>query len=537
MPRPKQVFTTNVWAPGLTKSTSPVGLEPGQAPIADNVDLSRPGILRRRAGWSDIEADFSAGSFPNWLEISRMADYHLAVSERQGLPGPPSDNYHSLVAVVGPELWHSDPAEADTGKPSVGTSWAKLGTLSLRSSDSFPLNSDIMRPMFAKLGQKLYIVKSYGGAGGFTGNHISGPIDSWDTVTFTADIGGGSPECSIIATYGSALVVAGIDGNESRIQWSGLEGTSGPDTWPAANFFDLDEGDGDVILGLGVLHNSLFVFKRHSIWRVTGQLPDDGALAAGTVSVVKLGGELPGCIAPRSLVSTGEEIIYLSQSGVFSFDGQTTTELTRGIRDVFITLLGVEPWLTGDGLDATGYYDRRNNRYILSFPTFRNTGDTDCIAIELGNGALSSWSGSLADLTSHVRMKDGDYVGFLDGKIGILDNATTDDGDPIVWDYLTGVLAITPEADMKITRMGHVLAKPTDEDITFQVVGDFSTASFPGDYTPDLTDSSGAELVYRVLNLTNKGRNIQLRITGDGLDTAVIPEVHRVNIELHTTEK
>lgn len=538
MPKRRETYVTRVWAPGLHTAVSPTLLKEGQATIADNVDLRIPGVIRRRVGWKSVEASLPSPTIGAYTDVVGLLPYDLGVSARQSLPGPPSTNYNGLLAVAGLDVYHSDPALADGGPPQdSGDPWFKVGTLSLRPGDALPLNQNVVRPMFATLENKVFITKSYGGIGGYSGGAIAGKIDSWDTVTFDQDIGGGSPEASIITTYSGNLVVAGINGDPSRIMWSGIAGMGGTGSWPASNFLDLEPGDNDLIMGLGTLQNMMLVVKHRSIWRITGQLPDDAAVDAGTVRAEKVGGTQHGCFGPRTLVNTGHLIIWLSDNGVYSFNGQEVEELTGPIRDLFIDKGKQDYWLSGDSMNATAYFDQERQAYVLFMPS-GSVDSVDCVEILLDSGTIVTWSGSLATAKSHGRFKDQDWYGFAGGVIGqrdatVLDpNHLTDNGAPIAWRYRTGVLELGPRGERKVARTGHILAGRTNEQITVQMRSDFDASDTKGRSVPNLNPVGDHDLITAKINLTNVGRNLQLDISGDGSDTETIPEVYEVTVDI-----
>jgi hypothetical protein len=70
-------------------------------------------------------------------------------------------------------------------------------------------------------------------------------------------------------TYGSYLVIANTSESgilyPSRIRWSDI---NNPDAWPALNFIDIEPSDGDRIVSVITFKDSVYVFKKRSIYRL-----------------------------------------------------------------------------------------------------------------------------------------------------------------------------------------------------------------------------------------------------------------------------
>lgn len=87
------------------------------------------------------------------------------------------------------------------------------------------------------------------------------------------------------------------------------------DTSTLSNFVDVNPGDGDQIMGLGVLNDELFVFKKNTIWSLTGYSGASFSLTTKNTQNTNNRIYGYGCIAPGSIVSTGDDIYFLSFVG------------------------------------------------------------------------------------------------------------------------------------------------------------------------------------------------------------------------------
>lgn len=81
------------------------------------------------------------------------------------------------------------------------------------------------------------------------------------------------------------------------------------------NFVDINPGDGDLIQGLGIIQDELLVFKRNTIWSITGF--SGTSFTSTTINTQNTNNRIIGygCIAPGSIVSTGNDVYFLSFLG------------------------------------------------------------------------------------------------------------------------------------------------------------------------------------------------------------------------------
>ncbi len=143
----------------------------------------------------------------------------------------------------------------------------------------------------------------------------------------------------------------------------------------AQNFVDINAGDSDQIMGLGAIQDQLVVFKRETIWSVTGF--SGSTFSAATAAATNTNNRIIGygCIAPGSIVSTGNDIYFMSFLGdvphIRSLKiTQYATTLGGGIITHDIT--GTMKTINLNALSAVqGIYDGRYIRWAL--PTGSST--------------------------------------------------------------------------------------------------------------------------------------------------------------------
>ena len=87
--------------------------------------------------------------------------------------------------------------------------------------------------------------------------------------TSAYQLAGAPTKAKTCTTYGSYLLVANTvesgTAYTSRIRWSDI---NNPDSWPALNYWDIEPNDGDIIVSIIAFKDSVYVFKKRSIYRV-----------------------------------------------------------------------------------------------------------------------------------------------------------------------------------------------------------------------------------------------------------------------------
>jgi len=118
-----------------------------------------------------------------------------------------------------------------------------------------------------------------------------------------------------------AYVVSGGSTYPSKITYSDLP-SSGTIAWDdSVNYFDVEEEDGDVIRGLEVNADRLLIFKENSLHRYD------------TNTRYKVPG-CPGTVSQRSVKNIQGWTLYLHHTGLWGYDGSSSTLLSRRIKDI-----------------------------------------------------------------------------------------------------------------------------------------------------------------------------------------------------------
>ena len=138
------------------------------------------------------------------------------------------------------------------------------------------------------------------------------------TVT-THDSNGDLPVFSLLGCHGYRLFAAQQGGDTLWV--SDILSADQPISWSPLRTVRIGTGEGDPITAiLSFQEQGLLVLKEHTVW-----LLDASAADAGNWAVRKLTG-LAGCIAGRTAVQLGQDVLFLSRLGVMSLSALTRSD-------------------------------------------------------------------------------------------------------------------------------------------------------------------------------------------------------------------
>jgi hypothetical protein len=172
--------------------------------------------------------------------------------------------------------------------------------------------------------------------------------------------------------------------------------------------FKIGGGTADFTVGFhGFYEDTLVVFNRNSIHKITGTR---GALTDATVEEIT--GEI-GCMARKSIVMHGNQMLFLSDSGVFGLEFVDLYNLRNGQRP--ISLL-IQPYIDRINVKLASnavacYFD---NRYWLAVPLDSTAGANDAI----GNNSILIYN-FLNQGWESVDTYQNDKFNIIDFHVGI----------------------------------------------------------------------------------------------------------------------
>jgi hypothetical protein len=178
----------------------------------------------------------------------------------------------------------------------------------------------------------------------------------------------------------------------------------------------------DQIMGLGAHNNYLVIFGKRQI------LVYQGATTPSTMSLADTIGNI-GCLARDSIVSTGSDIVFLSNSGVRSLlrtiqeKSAPLRDLSKNVRNDLMTYVGSETLA-----NIKAVYSEVNAFYLLTLPVAKQVYVFDTKAqLQDGSARVTTWDS--IEPTALLAKRNGDLLIGKNGYVGkyetYLDHAST----------------------------------------------------------------------------------------------------------------
>ena len=109
-----------------------------------------------------------------------------------------------------------------------------------------------------------------------------------------------------------------------------INGTPAPESVPATNFIDVASGDGDIVTGWALSQDFAVVFKRNSMFQLTHDKTETPIIAPVFTGA--------GCVSDRAVASLDGRVFFLSDTGVYVFDGSSVKPISRELNDLVAQL-------------------------------------------------------------------------------------------------------------------------------------------------------------------------------------------------------
>jgi hypothetical protein len=200
--------------------------------------------------------------------------------------------------------------------------------------------------------------------------------------------------------------------------------------WNELKAIRVGDGDGDPITALiSGQSTQLTVLKQASCWSV-----DTTGTDSATWSISKITG-LTGCVAGRTAIATGQDIIFLSRYGVVSLGG---LERTDSISKAATLSASIQPIIDRINWSAitTAHAVQYRDHYLLFVPLDNATQPNTCIPLNLTTRQwLDEWTWALTDQVAYYNDTDN----IVDEAAA---NITDENGDPL-FDYTPIVASMT----------------------------------------------------------------------------------------------
>ena len=158
------------------------------------------------------------------------------------------------------------------------------------------------------------------------------------------------PAATVMAHFDDRLFAF----NGNTFYWSSPERWK--DIWPFSNEGTCADAEGN-ITGAVAINGILTVFKRNSIWIVQSTGVEDGYYATRVPGSV-------GCVSGRSIASTGNQVFFAAEDGIYTFDGSTVAKVSGDIEGLW------QDRRTASNMErSVGVYYAPDQQYRLFFPS------------------------------------------------------------------------------------------------------------------------------------------------------------------------
>lgn len=211
-----------------------------------------------------------------------------------------------------------------------------------------------------------------------------------DTAWQDVPVNGGLGAVQDMALFNQRVFVAGFGADEGTVvRWSAPSEFA--TIMPTANEYRLAGGGGGRIVGMAVVHRTLYIFTETAIWSVHEIDPIEGEDSRMIFNLV----EETGCIAKRSIAVVNGSIFFLATDAVRKFDGQRSRIITGDVAELFDTD-GEHPMAIrkAQSFYMTSVYDPIEEKYYLFYRTPGSRhGNNSALVISTADGSCWLWGG------------------------------------------------------------------------------------------------------------------------------------------------
>ena len=489
-----KLLTTTVSAPGfmgLNTQDSSVSLEAGYATVANNCVIDKFGRIGARKGWTPAHAYSSALDTANVKAIGELIDN--------------SGNSYIIVAgnnklfkLVGTALTQLTYGGGGTAPTITDSNWQMAplnGCLYLYQAGHDPLVFDpaVSTTTFKRISEK---------------SGYLGTVQNNNTV---------------ISAYGRTWS-ANSSTNKSTVQFSDLlaghvlnTGTSGTldvsQVWPSG---------ADEIISLAAHNNFLIIFGRRQVLIYSNATDPNNLTLADAITGI-------GCLARDSVVTTGGDVLFLSDSGVRSLmrtiqeKSAPMRDISANVRDDLVLEISLET-----AADIKAVYSDKEAFYLLSLPVRQLVYCFD-MRSQLPNGAnrVTTWDGLVPYAMKYTRNKD-----LLVGKPGYVGTYTgyKDDTNSYLMRYFTNYFDFQSPTVLKIMKkVGVTIIGGSGYPVTLKFGFDYSDIlnlrqfslnnAAVAEYNIaeyNIAEYGGSAFDNKIINIGGSGKVIQL-----GFETTV----------------
>lgn len=264
-----------------------------------------------------------------------------------------------------------------------------------------------------------------------------------------------------------------------------------PEEWPAVNYWYIKDGDGDFITCLTKFVGELVIFKRRSIHSLKGSSLDNFRLDEMDDRV--------GCVGPQGALTVGTSVYFVSDDGLYVFNGMRATNISEGKIPVFWSKINKQ------SIHKATVFAWKDKIWF-SLPYEDSTVNNIVLVFDPENGSF--WPLSGINASCFQIFNDGSSVKFYagdstEGFVNQMDVGDDDFGDPISAHWVGKTFDMGKASYLKKAKRAFVEQSPYDDNVP-----DLQLSLDYGDYNSvNLERDDGLVKQYRVYGI-NRWRYI-----------------------------
>jgi hypothetical protein len=452
---------------GLNTQDSGVTLESGFATKAINCVFDKSGRLASRKGWVNLTTN--RGSLPSTTYLESLFEFKDI------------DLTSTILSCGGGKMYRGS------------TNLTELPIKQANQTSDLTITFTGNRWQFSQLAEGTSIGATMYGFAAQTGNpllvyrkrdHVDEYI--WQRIGDyghkPASVSTFDPDCSHTA-FGRHWV-AGVTGAKTTVFYSKLlDGAMFTGTGSGLLDIETVVGNNDEIVGISSHNNFLVIFCRNNIVIYDSPNNPTNLVLADVITGV-------GCIARDSIQQTGTDLVFLSNSGVRSFNrviqekSMPMRDLSMNIRDDLLTFIEGEA-----ANNIRSIYFERDALYLLTFPTPQATFAFDMSQqLDTGAARVTTWEGFLPKAL--LATKDRNLYLGLAGGVGKY-SGYSDNGASYRLEYYTSSIDGGDPYSLKFLKKASVIVQSSGtQDIIFKYGFDYQTVYTSRTYTKDFLGTS-----------------------------------------------
>lgn len=204
-----------------------------------------------------------------------------------------------------------------------------------------------------------------------------------------------------------------------------------PEYWPAANFLDVEPGDGDRLMGAVSNFDRLILCKRRKTYVLTFR--ENPGIEVYVPS--RISSDI-GCIGPRTFAQVESGSVWLADRGLALYDGRTVQHVPESelMNDIFTDPENpnyVRRDRNGRVIEAVGVFYPSREQYLLLLPTVQSNRGCDLMLVwdvKLRNITLLKFCQQFLSMTVGKDASGNErvYLGDTNGFVWIYDVGSTD---------------------------------------------------------------------------------------------------------------